>query len=244
VKKNWRGLLLEGVVLAALQALRFSPLYAPTPEAWRWRRGHGPDVVLPLRKRTIAIEAKNWGGYKVTPDVVREEVLSRFSEGAVRVLVVSSLANWTTGAISLLDECAVIAIEIGFALTPATLGQAVAILEARLAQLLGISPKTRMHGRPHELRYFLTVPPSCMFLPLPEVAGDGSVKPAGARVIGPPMLGVVGAPLKRPASSFGFLIIARESEVKRGNDRRSGCEAVWRTNEFGDCGSVAVAATG
>jgi hypothetical protein len=197
-KKNRKGLLLEGAVLAALQRFGFAPLYAKSPEAWRWRRGHGPDVVLPFRKGTIELEVKNWGDYKVTPDVVREEVLSRFPGGAVRVLVISSLANWTLGALALLEEHAIIPMEIGFPVLPATIGRAVAILEVRLSRLLGISPKTRTHGRPHEPRYFLAVPPSCMFLPLPEVAGDGSVKPAGARVIGPPMLAVGGASAEAP----------------------------------------------
>jgi hypothetical protein len=115
------------------------------------------------------------------------------------------LRNWTPGALALLEEHAIVPIPLGFTLTPATLGKAVAILEARLAQLLGISPKTRTHGRPHEPRYFLAAPSRCMFLPLREVSGDGTIIPAGARVIGPPMLAVGGTSAESvPMASLGF----------------------------------------
>jgi hypothetical protein len=178
-----------------LQRFGLTPLFARDPQAWRWRRGHGPDVILALRKGAIELEAKNWGDYRITPDVVRAEVLSRFpGEGAVRVLVISSLRNWTPGALALLDKHAIIPIEIGFPVLPANIGKAVAVIECRLGRLFG----ARMHGRPLKPRYFLVAPPICMFLPLREVSGDGTIIPAGARVIGPPMLAVGGASAEAP----------------------------------------------
>jgi hypothetical protein len=206
-RKTFKGLTLEFALLSALVKLGFLAYAAPSPQAWLRRRGKSPDAILALRGSSVFFECKNWNpGFKISAEVVKDEILSRFPGVPTRVLVISSTRRWTPEAKRLLKERGILVLDLGFAVSPRNLGKALAMLEHKLSLLFHLM---RNHGA--EFFEYNRRRPSLFprTHPLSRVVASGMRLPSGERTVGPPILAVVGTSAKRPVGSFGFLILTR-----------------------------------
>jgi len=178
--------------------------------------------------RELQFEAKNWGSYKVGPEVVREEVLPRFT-GGIPVLVISSLARWTSEARELLAERGILVLEIGFVVTPRNIGRAVAILKRKLALIFNITGLRFLQ----KFRYLLARPvrlAACS--PGSRVVGSGELMPRGGANLGPPDLtSGRGCRSKRPVGNPHFMIALgrrwRQVEQKDADDFEISARTRW-----------------
>jgi hypothetical protein len=148
-RRCYLGLLLEFAALRALMLLGIRAYYPSSPEAWRRAQGQAADAVLIAAG--VQIECKNWGGYKVSPDLVQREVLPRFRGTGAKLLVISTMRGWTEAARRLLDENGIAVLEVGFKISEKNVLEAVAILERRLAAIFGIA----VSRNPRKLGYLL-----------------------------------------------------------------------------------------
>jgi hypothetical protein len=193
-----KGLLLEFVLIAALRELGFAPWAAPSPQSWLRRRGKGPDAII---AKGVQFEAKNWRpSTRVTAELAKDEILSRFSPGdQLKILVVSSTSRWTPGAIALLETHGIIVLKLGFVVSNRNIGRAVALLKCKLAQLFGITGLRFIEF----FRYILASRSRCSASPPHfRVVASGKLMPSGVGVIGPPIPAMGGAFAEAPRWPF------------------------------------------
>jgi len=222
-RRCYKGLLLELATLVALRKLGLKPYYRADASAWARTLGKSCDLLLAGRKLRLQIETKNWRSYKVSPQLAEEEVLPRFSEGAGgKLLIVSAMKRWSPGARRLLAQHKILVLELGFVVTAANLGRAVAVLAQRLTAILGIYNA----GNRHNFGYLLALrrPASSPVLspPVFQVVGAGVRFPDGARGRGPPRSGLGGAGLKRPEGTGLQLSNLAYQEARRRNKKGKG----------------------
>lgn len=193
-RKNYKGLLLEFALILALRRLGWTVHAASSPVAWFALRRGSADAVL---GNGLALEAKNWGSYKVSSQTVKDEVLPRFKGVTVKLLVISSLTRWTHEARALLDEHGILPVQVGFQVTARSVGRAVEVLVMRLAEVLGLV-------RPQKgdfLRYLLV--PVLLFYSSPGWEGGRLLSRLGGGARASPSPDLVGAGRSAPWSLLG-----------------------------------------
>jgi len=139
-RRSYLGLLLEFATVKALLRLGIGVYYPSSPAAWRKAQGQAADAVLIADG--VQIECKNWGTYKVSPELVRREILSRFHGEGMKVIVISTLKGFTNESRQLLTGITVV--EVGFKISEKNVLEAIKILECRLAAVFGVAVSRNM----------------------------------------------------------------------------------------------------
>jgi hypothetical protein len=188
---------LEFALIAALRELGLAPWAAPSPQAWLFRRGKGPDAIV----ASVQFECKNWRETtRVTSELAKDEILSRFSPGdQLKILIVSATSRWTPGAIALLETHGIIVLKLGFVVSPRNIGRAVKVLKYKLAQLFEITGLRFIEF----FRYILASRSRCTAShPPSRWVASGMLLPSGVRAIGPPSVAMGGAFAEAPRWPF------------------------------------------